>query len=76
MLEGSPVVNWLEIWGVLQKCQLFYYCSEKKRGKKKACQTKEESNKICLFKITCNCLRERKTVQKALMCIARRDYSA
>lgn len=49
--------------------------NRKKEKKKKACQTKEKSDNIYLFKITYNCLRERKLVQKALMCTVRRDHS-
>lgn len=42
--------------------------------KKKACQTKEESDNICLLKITYKCLRERKPLQKVLTCSEKRLF--
>lgn len=77
VLECDPAVSVVRNLGSHIEIPTFDYYSEKRkpRGKKKACQTKEKSDNICLFKITYNCLRERKPVQKALTCTVRRDYS-
>lgn len=68
---------WSEIWEVPQKCQLFYYCSEKREPRKKKKPVRQRRNLTTSVSLKSPIIAWEKGNQskKHLTCSVRRDYS-